>query len=95
MRARSSSELLPVVAARVVDLRAEFEAQLRAVARVEQLIRKVDIANDERARPLRDMLQRDLKEMLGNNRNIRIVLEELVNDLGNGTAKFRSEVLRP
>jgi hypothetical protein len=88
MRTGSRADLVRVVAARVVDLRAEFEAQLRAVGRVEEQLRKVDPARDESASRLSDVLQRELREMLTNNRNIRTVLNDLVKDVGNGTARL-------
>jgi hypothetical protein len=73
-------ELLKVVAARVVDLRAEFEAQLRAVARLEDTLRKIGDGKDEHARRLADVLARELREMLANNTDIRDVLTELEQD---------------
>jgi hypothetical protein len=74
------ADLLRVIAARVLDLRAEFEAQLRAVAHIEEALRRADPGNDDRWRRLDDTLQRHLSEMLGNNSNIRTVLNDLSRD---------------
>ena len=74
------ADLLRVIAARVLDLRAEFEAQLRAVAHIEEALRRADTGTDDRWRRLDDTLQRQLSEMLGNNSNIRTVLNDLSRD---------------
>jgi hypothetical protein len=66
---------MSAVVPRIIDLRSEFEAQLRAVARIEAQIAK-GVAG--RAGPdLADVLQRELAKMLENNHNIRDVLTEL------------------
>jgi hypothetical protein len=59
--------------ARVLNLRSEFEAQLRAVARLEEQFRKTDGANDERWRRLDQLPRRELTEKLANNANVRSV----------------------
>jgi hypothetical protein len=65
------------VTPRVIDLRSELEAQLRAIARLEEQLARTrpgaGVANVE----LSDVLRRELAEMLNNNRNIRDVLLEL------------------
>ena len=65
------------VAPRVVDLRAEFEAQLRAVARLEEQLTKTLAGKDPGHRELLTIVLRELAEMLHNNKNIRDVLVEL------------------
>jgi hypothetical protein len=80
MLSMQRADLLRVIAARVLDLRAEFEAQLRAVAHIEEALRRADTGNDDRWRRLDDTLQRRLSEMLGNNSNIRTVLNDLSRD---------------
>ena len=79
---RTRADLLRVVAARVLDLRAEFEAQLRAVGRVEEQMRRLNTATDNRLDRWDEVLQRDLTAMLTNNRNIRTVLDDLIKDVG-------------
>lgn len=71
---------MAIVAARTIDLRAEFEAQLRAVARLEAQLRKSRTAQDEGGRDLEAVLRSELAEMLRNNSNIRDVLEQLEAD---------------
>jgi hypothetical protein len=66
-----------IVALRVVDLRAEFEAQLRAVMRLEEQLRKANGGNADSNRNLANAVRRELAEMLTNNANIRNVLNEL------------------
>jgi two-component sensor histidine kinase len=70
-----------IVALRVVDLRSEFEAQLRAVARLEEELRKAKNANGADGRALVDVIRRELTEMLTNNADIRNVLNELASDV--------------
>ena len=65
---------------RVLDLRAEFEAQLRAVARVEQQLKKTLAGSDPTNRTLAEVLRRELAEMFANNTNIRDVLVALAAD---------------
>ena len=60
-----------------MDLRAEFEAQLRAVAHVEEQLRKTDHSKADHRRKLMDVMRRKLTEMTDNNLNIRHVLSEL------------------
>lgn len=74
-----------MVGARVLDLRAEFEAQLRAVGRVEDQLRRLNIVKDDRSHRLAEALQHDLTEMLTNNQNIRAVLDDLIKDVGTPT----------
>jgi hypothetical protein len=66
----------------VTDLPAEFEAQLRAVTRLEEQLRKSNgrDASGELAKAVR----RELSEMLTNNTNIRNVLNELAAEAGAG-----------
>ena len=78
--------LVRVVAARVLDLRAEFEAQLRAVARLEDQLQKSGSATDARWPNLEEVLRRELAEMLRNNSNIRAVLTDLASDVGTPVA---------
>jgi hypothetical protein len=84
MEKLTSRDLMTVVAPRVLDLRAEFEAQLRAVARVEEQLRRSRGGNDPTNRHLAEVLRRELAEMFANNTNIRDVLVALAVD--NGTA---------
>lgn len=69
-----------VIAARIVDLRAEFEAQLRAIVHVEEQLRKAQ-SSDAGKRTLEDVVRRELREMLDNNGSVRHVLSELASDL--------------
>jgi hypothetical protein len=71
------SGLINTVATHIVDLRAEFEAQLRAVGRVEAELAKSVAGRDPANQGLADVLQRELAEMRVNNNNIRDVLNEL------------------
>jgi hypothetical protein len=68
-----------VTAARVMDLRSGFEAQLRAVTRLEEQLRKASGGN---AHDLAKAVRRELAEMLANNASIRNVLTELATDIG-------------
>jgi len=68
------------MAARVTDLRAEFEAQLRAVSRLEQYLQKNHTGADESWGALDDALRRSLGEMRVNNASIRELLQELTSD---------------
>src|SRR5688572_27221654 len=77
-------ELMTTVVPRLLDLRAEFEAQLRAVARVEEQVRKTTAGNHPPNADLAQVLGRELAEMFANNANIREVLVALAVD--NGTA---------
>ena len=85
MPEETRADLLRMVGARVLDLRAEFEAQLRAVGRVEDQLRRLDTTRDDRSHRLDDALHRDLTEMLTSNRNIRTVLDDLIKDVGTPT----------
>jgi hypothetical protein len=69
-----------VIAARIVDLRAEFEAQLRAIVRVEEQLQKTQ-TSDGGKRMLEDVVRRELAEMLDNNGSVRAVLNDLAKDL--------------
>ena len=66
-----------IVALRVTDLRSEFEAQLRAVSRLEEQLRRTKDGKDQDGRNLAATVRRELNEMLANNANIRTVLYEL------------------
>ena len=70
-----------IVAARVVDLRSEFEAQLRAAARLEAHLQESDRGDHASMRTLEDAVRRELSGMLTNNTNIRTVLKELGKDV--------------
>jgi hypothetical protein len=70
------------VVARLVDLRAEFEAQLRAVARIEERLQQNPRLTDANWLALEEVLQRALTEMVANNASIRGVLDEVVADAG-------------
>lgn len=76
----SAADLMTVVAARTIDLRAEFEAQLRAVARLEAQLRRSAAGQDQGARKLEAVLRRELAEMLKNNGDIRDALQQLQSD---------------
>jgi hypothetical protein len=80
MEKPTARELETVVVPRVLDLRAEFEAQLRAVARVEEQLRKSLAGSDPTRRQLTEVLRRELAEMFVNNSNIRDVLVALAAD---------------
>lgn len=68
---------LVAVATHVLDLRSEFEAQLRAIARLEAQLAKSSSRKDPANQELSDVLRRELHEMLNKNKNIRDVLCEL------------------
>jgi hypothetical protein len=74
------AERVRTLAARVVDLRSEFEAQLRALARVEGLLEKPRARDDQWARAMMEALRQELTGMCTSNKNIRGVLEELTKD---------------
>ena len=76
----SRDELMTVVIPRVLDLRAEFEAQLRAVARLEEQLKKSQAAKNPANADLAAVLKRELAEMFANNTNIRDVLVALAAD---------------
>jgi hypothetical protein len=73
---------MTIVAARTLDLRAEFEAQLRAVVRLEEQLLKSRAGYDAGGHRLAAVLRRELTEMLKNNTNIRDVLTQLEMDVG-------------
>jgi hypothetical protein len=75
--ARARQDLMTTVAPRVVDLRAEFEAQLRAVARLEEQLTKTLAGRDRVDRELAEVIRRELAEMANNNKQIRDVLSEI------------------
>ena len=75
-----------MVALRVMDLRAEFEAQLRAVGHVEEQLRKTDLSKPEHQRKLIEVVRRELAAMTGNNINIRSVLSELASEIAHSDA---------
>jgi hypothetical protein len=87
------TEIVKQLAARLDDLRAECEAQLRAIGHVEEELRKVQVGSDERWRSFEKMLQRDLGDMLTNNRDIRMVLEDLNKDFGKPAGKSEAEII--
>jgi len=76
------AETFRSMVARLVDLRAEFEAQLRAVARIEERLHQNPRLTDANWLALEEVLQRAVTEMVVNNASIRGVLDELVADAG-------------
>ena len=68
---------MTMIAARTLDLRAEFEAQLRAVARLEEQLHRSRTRPDDHGLQLETVLRHELAEMLHNNANIRDVLTQL------------------
>ena len=77
---------VPAVAPRVIDLRSEFEAQLRAVARLEHQLTRTVAGRDPDCRDLTEAVSRELAEMLINNKNIRDVLTELAAEVNASVA---------
>jgi hypothetical protein len=75
----SRVDRMRAIATRALDLRAEFEAQLRAVQRLENALRRAHGRDDARTR-LDETLEQALTEMLENNRNIRTVLDDISQD---------------
>jgi hypothetical protein len=73
------------LATRTIDLRSEFEAQLRAVVRLEEQLRKSREGRDADGRNLKAVLNRVLAEMLANNANIREVLTQIEAEAGTRT----------
>jgi hypothetical protein len=82
MRSGARADVVRDLAARINDLRAECEAQLRAITRVEEELRKVSGGSADRWHQFERMLQRDLTDMLANNRDIRAVLTDLNKEIG-------------
>ena len=80
MPAAIRPEQLTMIAARALDLRAEFEAQLRAVVRLEEQLRRSRTSQDGQGLQLETVLRQELVEMLHNNANIRDVLKQLEAD---------------
>jgi hypothetical protein len=80
MPAAARPDRAAMIAARALDLRAEFEAQLRAVARLEEQLHRSRTGQDDHARHLETVLRHELAEMLHNNTNIRDVLKQLETD---------------
>ena len=80
MPAAIRPEQLTMIAARALDLRAEFEAQLRAVVRLEEQLRRSRTSQDGHGLQLETVLRQELVEMLHNNANIRDVLKQLETD---------------
>ena len=76
---------LTLLATRTIDLRSEFEAQLRAVVRLEEQLRKSREGRDANGRNLKAVLSRVLAEMLANNINIREVLTQIEAEAGTTT----------
>lgn len=65
-----------MIEARTIDLRAHFEAQLRAVARLEEQLRRSRDGQDKSGRQLQAAVRRELAEMRLNNANIQDVLNQ-------------------
>ena len=76
---------LTLLATRTIDLRSEFEAQLRAVVRLEEQLRKNRDGRDASGQNLKALLSRVLAEMLANNANIREVLTQIEAETGTMT----------
>ena len=79
------TDSLTLLATRTIDLRSEFEAQLRAVVRLEEQLRKSREGRDANGRNLKAVLSRVLAEMLANNINIREVLTQIEAETGTTT----------
>lgn len=73
---------LVAVATHVLDLRSEFEAQLRAIARIEAQLATTCSRRGTPNQELSHVLRRELVEMLDNNKNIRDVLCQLATVVG-------------
>jgi len=73
----SRHDLPLILTPRLVDLRSEFEAQLRAVERLDEQLRRRGSGTPAAARDFARALLRELNEMLMNNANIRGVLLDL------------------
>jgi hypothetical protein len=84
-----ASELMTTVVPRLLDLRAEFEAQLRAVVRVEEQVNRTKAGNGAASAELAHVLGRELAEMFANNTNIREVLIALAADNGTPVPAIR------
>jgi hypothetical protein len=69
-----------VIGARIVDLRAEFEAQLRAIVRVEEQLQN-PANSDGGKRMLENVVRRELAQMVDNNGSVRAILNDLSKDL--------------
>jgi hypothetical protein len=80
--AAGPTDPLTLLATRTIDLRSEFEAQLRAVVRLEEQLRKSREGRDANGRNLKAVLSRVLAEMLANNINIREVLTQIESEAG-------------
>ena len=76
------TDSLTLLATRTIDLRSEFEAQLRAVVRLEEQLRKSREGRDANGRNLKAVLSRVLAEILANNINIREVLTQIESEAG-------------
>jgi hypothetical protein len=62
----------------VIDLRAHFEAQLRAVARAEDALRKCRAAKDPTGFDSSSTaLRGEIETVSGNNRNVRAVIDQM------------------
>lgn len=77
MRNDAGAAKATIVALRVTDLRSEFEAQLRAISRLEEQLQRSKEGKNQYGPNLATAVRRELKEMLANNANIRTVLNEL------------------
>lgn len=82
MAHKARDELMTTVTPRVVDLRSQFEAQLRAIGRLEEQLTKSVAGRDPANRELAAVLRRELAEMIKNNKEIRDVLNELATAAG-------------
>ena len=65
---------------RVIDLRSELEAQLRAVLRLEELLRERSAKKNLGGLALRKAIGREVTDMLENNASIRTILTDLANE---------------
>ena len=86
MNHESPHELLLTMIPRVIDLRSEFEAQLRAIARLHGQLTKSLSGKDPANLELARVLSSELSTMLKNNKNIRDVLVELADVTGEAIA---------
>jgi hypothetical protein len=86
MASHTSGQSIIAVTPRILDLRSEFEAQLRAIARLEEQLARSRNGAGAASVELSDVLRRELAEMLHNNQNIRDLLLELATVTGVASA---------
>ena len=76
-----SPELLTAVT-RIADLRSQFEAQLRSVARIEEHFNGRGLETDAGTEVVLGVLREEVENMLVNNGDIGDVLVDLASELG-------------